>query len=127
MKYELNLQTLMSRENELRTQLGILEIERKHIRINEQKLNFYFLSLVAISLMVIAILPLFGYSMKIDNVINVAFSMLSLIFGYMAMQSSKRLLVDREKIKRIEILEFEIRQLLDETKEVLNQVKSYDR
>lgn len=124
---EINSQILESREKELQTQLGILEIERKHIKIGERKLQFYVLFLISISMMVFAILPLFGYHLNVNDIIYVTFSMLSVVFGYLAIDSSKRLNVEKEKIKRLEILEFQLEQLSREAKEIITQFKTNEQ
>lgn len=121
MEQIIDMQDLRFQSKELQLSLGKIKIERKHINLKESILRFYFLFFASIVLIIFSLFPVLGINSNLNEVIYIASALIAVVFGLLAFDSSRKIKVDKEKKKRLDLLELEVKALMDETDLILTQ------
>ncbi len=121
MEQIIDMQDLRFQSKELQLSLGKIKIERKHINLKESILRFYFLFFASIVLIIFSLFPVLGINSNLNEVIYIASALIAIVFGLLAFDSSRKIKVDKEKKKRLDLLELEVKALMDETDLILTQ------
>jgi Ca2+/Na+ antiporter len=115
------IQNLKFHRKELHLSLGKIKIERKHINLMESIIRFYFMFFASIILIIFSLFPAIGIKSNLNEAIFIATALMAVVFGMLAFDSSRKIKVEKEKKKRLDLLELEVTTLLDEADLILTQ------